>query len=241
MLIGDVGSSMFFFFFKQKTAYEMLRSLVGSEMCIRDRYERFHDHLGRLDANQPRTRLFDAITEAADMLDQYVHEIGRPNAKKRIFALTDGADNASSRSAWEVAAAMQARGIVVDCIPLVADCLPLRAICAASGGVCFDVVDEAQGSRLFESEATVVLAAREEAPRPATITSACAFEQLSTATQQAAPVQELRVKPSAAVFAPVMSSSEAEKQCSNLSGKTSPNLRRAVSYTHLTLPTKRIV
>eukprot|EP00658_Telonema_sp_P-2_P082793 TRINITY_DN8818_c0_g1_i3.p1 TRINITY_DN8818_c0_g1~~TRINITY_DN8818_c0_g1_i3.p1 ORF type:complete len:656 (+),score=145.29 TRINITY_DN8818_c0_g1_i3:111-2078(+) len=29
----------FFFFFKQKTAYEMLRSLVGSEMCIRDRYQ----------------------------------------------------------------------------------------------------------------------------------------------------------------------------------------------------------
>eukprot|EP00658_Telonema_sp_P-2_P042737 TRINITY_DN30728_c0_g1_i4.p1 TRINITY_DN30728_c0_g1~~TRINITY_DN30728_c0_g1_i4.p1 ORF type:complete len:109 (+),score=20.37 TRINITY_DN30728_c0_g1_i4:51-377(+) len=28
--------SSFFFFFKQKTAYEMLRSLVGSEMCIRD-------------------------------------------------------------------------------------------------------------------------------------------------------------------------------------------------------------
>ena len=27
---------MMFFFFKQKTAYEMLRSLVGSEMCIRD-------------------------------------------------------------------------------------------------------------------------------------------------------------------------------------------------------------
>ena len=25
-----------YFFFKQKTAYEMLRSLVGSEMCIRD-------------------------------------------------------------------------------------------------------------------------------------------------------------------------------------------------------------
>eukprot|EP00658_Telonema_sp_P-2_P049952 TRINITY_DN3801_c0_g1_i1.p2 TRINITY_DN3801_c0_g1~~TRINITY_DN3801_c0_g1_i1.p2 ORF type:complete len:139 (+),score=35.25 TRINITY_DN3801_c0_g1_i1:110-526(+) len=32
--------SVFFFFFKQKTAYEMLRSLVGSEMCIRDRYQR---------------------------------------------------------------------------------------------------------------------------------------------------------------------------------------------------------
>ena len=28
---------VWFFFVKQKTAYEMLRSLVGSEMCIRDR------------------------------------------------------------------------------------------------------------------------------------------------------------------------------------------------------------
>ena len=27
----------FFFFFKHKSAYELLRSLVGSEMCIRDR------------------------------------------------------------------------------------------------------------------------------------------------------------------------------------------------------------
>ncbi len=27
---------VFFFFFKQKTAYEMLRGLVGSEMCIGD-------------------------------------------------------------------------------------------------------------------------------------------------------------------------------------------------------------
>eukprot|EP00658_Telonema_sp_P-2_P081872 TRINITY_DN8504_c0_g1_i6.p1 TRINITY_DN8504_c0_g1~~TRINITY_DN8504_c0_g1_i6.p1 ORF type:complete len:235 (+),score=74.68 TRINITY_DN8504_c0_g1_i6:74-778(+) len=33
-------TSRFFFFFKQKTAYEMLRSLVGSEMCIRDRYKK---------------------------------------------------------------------------------------------------------------------------------------------------------------------------------------------------------
>ena len=28
--------SFLFFFFKQKTAYEILRCLVGSEMCIRD-------------------------------------------------------------------------------------------------------------------------------------------------------------------------------------------------------------
>eukprot|EP00658_Telonema_sp_P-2_P044049 TRINITY_DN3191_c0_g1_i1.p1 TRINITY_DN3191_c0_g1~~TRINITY_DN3191_c0_g1_i1.p1 ORF type:complete len:255 (+),score=62.80 TRINITY_DN3191_c0_g1_i1:86-850(+) len=35
-LITDLLNLFFFFFFKQKTAYEMLRSLVGSEMCIRD-------------------------------------------------------------------------------------------------------------------------------------------------------------------------------------------------------------
>ena len=29
---------VFFFFFKQKTAYEIRLSLVGSEMCIRDRF-----------------------------------------------------------------------------------------------------------------------------------------------------------------------------------------------------------
>src|SRR5678816_4831713 len=34
--MNDVYEFYFFFFFKQKTAYEMLRSLVGSEMCIRD-------------------------------------------------------------------------------------------------------------------------------------------------------------------------------------------------------------
>ena len=31
-----VVSLLFIVFVKQKTAYEMLRSLVGSEMCIRD-------------------------------------------------------------------------------------------------------------------------------------------------------------------------------------------------------------
>src|SRR5678816_1385429 len=31
-----IKKNVYFFFFKQKTAYEMLRSLVGSEMCIRD-------------------------------------------------------------------------------------------------------------------------------------------------------------------------------------------------------------
>eukprot|EP00658_Telonema_sp_P-2_P078689 TRINITY_DN7431_c0_g1_i2.p1 TRINITY_DN7431_c0_g1~~TRINITY_DN7431_c0_g1_i2.p1 ORF type:complete len:104 (-),score=54.07 TRINITY_DN7431_c0_g1_i2:173-484(-) len=38
MYMSPLLQLSFFFFFKQKTAYEMLRSLVGSEMCIRDRW-----------------------------------------------------------------------------------------------------------------------------------------------------------------------------------------------------------
>src|SRR5678815_3693264 len=54
----------FFFFFKQKTAYEMLRSLVGSEMCIRDRltmcYAMYsHDHD---DILPPNNSVYDVNT-----------------------------------------------------------------------------------------------------------------------------------------------------------------------------------
>ena len=40
MIIVKYECSVVVFFFKQKTAYEMLRGLVGSEMCIRDRQRR---------------------------------------------------------------------------------------------------------------------------------------------------------------------------------------------------------
>src|SRR5450756_2655742 len=43
----------FFFFFKQKTAYEIMPSLVGSEMCIRDR----HWTEGSVDPSSARNQL----------------------------------------------------------------------------------------------------------------------------------------------------------------------------------------
>ena len=36
MVGGWIASYVLFFFFKQKTAYEIASCLVGSEMCIRD-------------------------------------------------------------------------------------------------------------------------------------------------------------------------------------------------------------
>eukprot|EP00658_Telonema_sp_P-2_P012432 TRINITY_DN14732_c0_g1_i1.p1 TRINITY_DN14732_c0_g1~~TRINITY_DN14732_c0_g1_i1.p1 ORF type:complete len:128 (-),score=38.41 TRINITY_DN14732_c0_g1_i1:391-774(-) len=46
-MLECMSIDFFFFFFKQKTAYEMLRSLVGSEMCIRDRLNHMLTHAKR--------------------------------------------------------------------------------------------------------------------------------------------------------------------------------------------------
>src|SRR5678809_1687512 len=47
---------MFFFFFKQKTAYEISACLVGSEMCIRDRYMKDGVFYGQNPSNVLRAR-----------------------------------------------------------------------------------------------------------------------------------------------------------------------------------------
>eukprot|EP00831_Metopus_contortus_P052129 TRINITY_DN4376_c0_g1_i1.p1 TRINITY_DN4376_c0_g1~~TRINITY_DN4376_c0_g1_i1.p1 ORF type:complete len:175 (-),score=24.56 TRINITY_DN4376_c0_g1_i1:248-772(-) len=52
----------FFFFFKQKTAYEMQRGLVGSEMCIRDRYQRRVHGLEEYCDSNEYFRIYNALT-----------------------------------------------------------------------------------------------------------------------------------------------------------------------------------
>src|SRR5450756_2662738 len=53
----------FFFFFKQKTAYEIMPSLVGSEMCIRDSGRRaFAAGWGTTSAGACRKRGWPAFT-----------------------------------------------------------------------------------------------------------------------------------------------------------------------------------
>ena len=49
-----------FFFFKQKTAYGLLGSLVGSEMCIRDRETSVHENSQPV-ARQDNVRLAGKI------------------------------------------------------------------------------------------------------------------------------------------------------------------------------------
>ena len=92
-------------------------------------YEKFHDELGRLDANQGSTSLYDSILSGAEMLLDYekVHLAGHTKVlgggvgggggekiPKRIFVLTDGEDNSSKKYPWEIVKFCQENGIIID-------------------------------------------------------------------------------------------------------------------------------
>ena len=62
---------MIFFFFKQKTSYEMLRSLVGSEMCIRDR---IYTCMGRSKQNLLLFHM-DDLAKELNVLNAYVNKL----------------------------------------------------------------------------------------------------------------------------------------------------------------------
>eukprot|EP00831_Metopus_contortus_P028958 TRINITY_DN23923_c0_g1_i1.p1 TRINITY_DN23923_c0_g1~~TRINITY_DN23923_c0_g1_i1.p1 ORF type:complete len:202 (-),score=55.00 TRINITY_DN23923_c0_g1_i1:22-627(-) len=55
--------TLFFFFFKQKTAYEMQRGLVGSEMCIRDSINA--EYMGRTEEFLQLIHISDAYLRPA--------------------------------------------------------------------------------------------------------------------------------------------------------------------------------
>ena len=76
MIIG------FFFFFKQKTAYEIGVRLVGSEMCIRDR-------MGRADGPKPA---IEALNRASGHVRTEVSKkMHIRKAPRFIFVEDDGA------------------------------------------------------------------------------------------------------------------------------------------------------
>ena len=79
------------FFFKQKTAYEIRLSLVGSEMCIRDSFKCAPSWvtLAASDADRDRgwvvASLIGQITQSA--LDHFFGQAGQICAEVRIPAL----------------------------------------------------------------------------------------------------------------------------------------------------------
>jgi ubiquitin-conjugating enzyme E2 D/E len=134
---------------------------------VTEEYERFHDELGRLDAREGSTKLYDSVWRACDLIETFAADnaallVPRDQLKLRIFALTDGDDNSSQKRAWEVAARLQTAGIMLDAIPVADYNGPLQAMARASGGLYLSVSSEQQGCELFEREGTLHLAYREK-------------------------------------------------------------------------------
>jgi ubiquitin-conjugating enzyme E2 D/E len=191
-------------------------------------YERFHDELGRLDANQGSTKLYDGLFAAAQMLESYIaaaHAAGAPPPKKRIFVLTDGEDNASNHAPWQVTQYMQKNEIVCDCIPLAGDSSILHAVCTASGGMCFNVVSEQQGSALFEREPVLHLASREQpAEKPRAVEDLSSFQAFVDLGKRTCPVDHIQKIESKMLHAPVLKPADVAASISV--GSASSSLKR---------------
>lgn len=178
---------------------------------ITTQYERFHDELGRLDANQGKTKLYDSIKSAAQMISDFVAAQGATEVPilKRVFVLTDGEDNASKEMPWQVAQYLQERSIVLDAIPLADPNRVLRSMCTATGGLCFEVVSQDQGMVLFEREATLHLPFR-EAPSSVAPRIVDASSLIGLEGDRSAPVKEIRSAIPKSVFSPVMTARAVE-------------------------------
>ena len=156
-------------------------------------YEKFHLELGRLDANQNRTKLFDAILAAGQCLETFVAGAKEPVARGaplRIFALTDGEDNASSNTAWAVTQWLQDHHIVLDVFPMASRLPVLQAMATATGGICVDVANEEQGMKLFESEPLLHCASRDP-PAKKPLRVSCEADLNSLSGSSAAPMREV--------------------------------------------------
>jgi ubiquitin-protein ligase len=179
-------------------------------------YERFHDELGRLDANQHSTKLWDSIYEAGRMVDSYFTEFAAGTSEeriiKRIFVLTDGQDNASTQAPWHVAQFLQQKEIVLDAIPLAGQHKVLQSMCTATGGLCFEVRQQDQAMALFESEATLHVASREVIdtnPLPL-IVDIASLQALEREGAMAQVVTSLRSAPSKTFTAPMLTEQKAQ-------------------------------
>ena len=74
-----------FFFFKQKTAYEISACLVGSEMCIRDRVKQDPAEIDRRFADFDQCRLNDKQKEAVYYNAFYYYVACSDIAKVRLY------------------------------------------------------------------------------------------------------------------------------------------------------------
>jgi len=128
--------------------------------------------------------------------------------KYRIFCLTDGEDNGSKKTYWEVAKYLQQNDIILDSVPVGGPNPNLHAMSLATGGYCLSVNDMEKGVALFEREAVLHINSRpaNETPLP---TDEASVRKLLNTTKL---VEEIQSVPSQAVVnAPVMKKEDLDK------------------------------
>ncbi|GAM19447.1 hypothetical protein SAMD00019534_026220, partial [Acytostelium subglobosum LB1] len=152
-------------------------------------FDTFSMELGEVVANQSQTRLYDAIRLAAESIVSFIETpeekrggvklAQRDQLNCRVFALTDGQDN-SGVDPYTVYQYLKQQNIVLDAIPIGEGADKLGSFTKATGGTCFVANSSVEGVALFEREALLNLAARDNfKPFSLSINDRNAFESLS--------------------------------------------------------------
>ncbi|KAK8841827.1 hypothetical protein M9Y10_026777 [Tritrichomonas musculus] len=120
------------------------------------------------------TLLWPAIKKAAEMLvakqiDPVTHNNKFQNAKLRILVLTDGVDEYSNMSQYDVLPYLIENNIIVDVVIVstVSESKDVCVLAQLTGGMAFRPSNTAEGIALFEKEALLSISYREK-PQPYT-------------------------------------------------------------------------
>jgi ubiquitin-protein ligase len=160
--------------------------LINLTFPITREFETFSTELGEIEANQSRTRLYEAILLAAETLQKFksAHaSLLAKNATMRVFCLTDGQDN-SNFDPFITYQYLQQHGIIIDSIGIGTDNFSdLSKLTRSTGGKCFTVHSIQSGVELFEREAVLSLQKRSDfKPFPLSIHSRADLLQIQGET-----------------------------------------------------------
>eukprot|EP01117_Protostelium_nocturnum_P018354 TRINITY_DN7660_c0_g1_i1.p1 TRINITY_DN7660_c0_g1~~TRINITY_DN7660_c0_g1_i1.p1 ORF type:complete len:530 (+),score=137.89 TRINITY_DN7660_c0_g1_i1:122-1711(+) len=133
-------------------------------------FDSFSTELGDVDANQGKTRLFEAIQRAAETIVEFKNSCASGNhggfklasedkLSCRIFCLTDGEDN-SGVDPYPIYQYLKNHNIILDSIPIGTSGSALARLTKATGGSCFIVQSSVEGVSLFEREAVLSVSVR---------------------------------------------------------------------------------
>jgi len=127
-------------------------------------FESFSTELGNLVANQSKTRLYEAILFATQTINSFKKTCTElsPKCLCRVLCLTDGQDN-SGMDPYITYQYLKQSNVIVDSVAIgKEDHSKLSRLTRATGGSCFTVHNIQAGMELFEREAVVSLAVRQD-------------------------------------------------------------------------------